>query len=608
MSSKTYKYILDFKANTGAFRSETGRVNKEVGGLEKTFKSAAVAAAALFSVDKIISFGKQAMAAYDVQAKAERSLLVALKGRTDVQQRLIKQAQELQGKTLFGDEETIKAQALIAAFVKEEDQIKKIIPLVQDLATAKGMDLASAADLVSKTLGSSTNAMARYGIEVEGAVGSNERLESLVNSLTDAFGGQAEEAARVGTGALTQLQNKWGDIKEEIGKTIVESDQFTESISKLNEEIERLPGLIDKTAKALNFMSKAGNVVTGKFMIDFTIGLFRGKNAAEEFTSSLVTVNDQFGVMFDFGKKTTKTLADIAAENKKANEAAAKQVTTYGDLIAKIAEKNDLLKKADITDTAYIRTIYTQIAALEQQKKAFEALAVVKTITPRVEDMDKLGTIADAQLAGGGVDIPVKLNLEEMQSQMPLFQANMESMGTYMEEMQERHEAVKGALTQGFTEIGQSVVNSLGLAESGFEGFLGKMIETATQLIAIYLAQSIAGSVSNATQSAAATGPAAIITQPAFLATLIAGVLGAFAAIPKFASGGIAYGPTVGMIGEYPGASSNPEVIAPLDKLKGMLAGSGGGRDRFFIPTTRIRKGDIYISYKEAEKEFGMRT
>jgi len=32
------------------------------------------------------------------------------------------------------------------------------------------MDLAGAADLVSKTLGSSTNALSRYGIEVTGAV------------------------------------------------------------------------------------------------------------------------------------------------------------------------------------------------------------------------------------------------------------------------------------------------------------------------------------------------------------------------------------------------------------------------------------------------------
>ena len=46
--------------------------------------------------------------------------------------------------------------------------------------------------------------------------------------------------------------------------------------------------------------------------------------------------------------------------------------------------------------------------------------------------------------------------------------------------------------------------------------------------------------------------------------------------VSKFANGGIVSGPTMGLMGEYPGAKSNPEVIAPLDKLKEMIGGSGG--------------------------------
>ena len=44
------------------------------------------------------------------------------------------------------------------------------------------------------------------------------------------------------------------------------------------------------------------------------------------------------------------------------------------------------------------------------------------------------------------------------------------------------------------------------------------------------------------------------------------------AGIPMLADGGLASGPTLAMVGEYAGASGNPEVIAPLDKLRGMLA------------------------------------
>ena len=45
--------------------------------------------------------------------------------------------------------------------------------------------------------------------------------------------------------------------------------------------------------------------------------------------------------------------------------------------------------------------------------------------------------------------------------------------------------------------------------------------------------------------------------------------------IPSFADGGIVSGPTIGLMGEYPGVKSNPEVIAPLDKLQGMVGGGG---------------------------------
>lgn len=61
-------------------------------------------------------------------------------------------------------------------------------------------------------------------------------------------------------------------------------------------------------------------------------------------------------------------------------------------------------------------------------------------------------------------------------------------------------------------------------------------------------------------------------------ATIIATML----SIPKFAKGGIISGPTVGLMGEYSGAASNPEVVAPLDRLQSVLGldrgGSGGVR------------------------------
>ena len=66
----------------------------------------------------------------------------------------------------------------------------------------------------------------------------------------------------------------------------------------------------------------------------------------------------------------------------------------------------------------------------------------------------------------------------------------------------------------------------------------------------------------------------------------VASVIAAMASIPKFADGGIAFGPTLGLFGEYAGASNNPEVVAPLDKLRTLLnlsGESGGGVVKFKI-------------------------
>ena len=63
---------------------------------------------------------------------------------------------------------------------------------------------------------------------------------------------------------------------------------------------------------------------------------------------------------------------------------------------------------------------------------------------------------------------------------------------------------------------------------------------------------------------------------PILAIAAIASVIGAILAIPKYADGGIAYGPTLGMFGEYAGAVNNPEVVAPLDKLRTMLQPADG--------------------------------
>lgn len=65
-----------------------------------------------------------------------------------------------------------------------------------------------------------------------------------------------------------------------------------------------------------------------------------------------------------------------------------------------------------------------------------------------------------------------------------------------------------------------------------------------------------------------------------------------------FAEGGIVSGPTLGLVGEYPGAANNPEVIAPLDKLRALMDGDDDPGEL----SCRLKGSDIEIVYDRRKK------
>lgn len=169
-----------------------------------------------------------------------------------------------------------------------------------------------------------------------------------------------------------------------------------------------------------------------------------------------------------------------------------------------------------------------------------------------------------------------------------------------LKNLEERSMAVGAAVGGAFNDMGSNMLASLDLADNGFEGFVKNLGGTIIDLISQMLAASIAQSIAGATASGTATGPAAVFTTPAFIATAVGGVMSAFAAIPKFANGGIVSAPTLGLMGEYAGARSNPEVIAPLDRLKGMI----GQRDTAVNVTGgfRLEGQDLVVALQRAER------
>lgn len=67
---------------------------------------------------------------------------------------------------------------------------------------------------------------------------------------------------------------------------------------------------------------------------------------------------------------------------------------------------------------------------------------------------------------------------------------------------------------------------------------------------------------------------------------------------PKLAKGGLAFGPTMAVVGDNRGASYDPEVIAPLSKLKGMLGDTGFNG----VLETRISGNDLIILLNRSQK------
>jgi hypothetical protein len=177
-------------------------------------KKAGLAAVAFIGVAGLVRGMKAATEAAGEQERAEKALESAIGGNID---KLKSHAAALQQVTTFGDEVTLMAQAQLAAFTKDQDAIASATEAVMDFAVAQGMDLNNAMGLVAKTLGSSTNSLIRYGVQVDGAAGSAERLESITQGLTSLWGGRARTEAETYLGQMEQMKNAVGDAAESIG-------------------------------------------------------------------------------------------------------------------------------------------------------------------------------------------------------------------------------------------------------------------------------------------------------------------------------------------------------------------------------------------------------
>ncbi len=128
------------------------------------------------------------------------------------------------------------------------------------------------------------------------------------------------------------------------------------------------------------------------------------------------------------------------------------------------------------------------------------------------------------------------------------------------------------SLFQGF----QKVVEIINAVSAATNAMAATKSAASTQVAA---ANSLEATSNTAV---AATGAASAMANipwvgPALAIAAVGAVLASLMSLPKFANGGLVYGPTLGLMGEYGGASSNPEVIAPLSRLRSILGADQGG-------------------------------
>lgn len=182
-------------------------------------------------------------------------------------------------------------------------------------------------------------------------------------------------------------------------------------------------------------------------------------------------------------------------------------------------------------------------------------------------------------------------------------ESEAEEIDARLERMAASAEQVAARTRDAFANVGGAIKSSI---ESAFDAVLEggeNMSEQLTaigkqllqQLMKIAIGNAIAAAFSPLSADNAATGGLAGIAKSSFLQALIPGMM------PKLKRGGLAFGPTMAVVGDNPGASIDPEVIAPLSKLRQMMQPQTAG-----MSTTIAGRELLLVSHRDRNR--GRRT
>jgi hypothetical protein len=639
--------------------------------------------------------GATSVQAFRVQAKAIAQVEAGLKSTGNqvgyTSKQLQQMASDLQSKTLFGDEQILQdATAQLLTFTNiSGDQFARTQQAALDLATRLDGDLKGASIQLGKALNdpvANLSALSRSGIqfsdeqkEVIKSMAETGRLAEaqtlILDELNKQYGGSAEAAAKA-DGGFTQLANAFGDLQEEIGRTLVPI--LTPLVQKLREMIEAFQGAGDGTKKFVVIVGLiAGAVGPLLVMIPTFVGALKaartamlGLNAAtlaNPFVlaaAAIAAIGVSMWALYDAStdaESEVKKLRDElnGMEDDEAARYVAQRIREQEEAVKKQREAVQALRRAANMGDATDRRIHAQTLARQEEVLANEekkldgykreafilegqqqyadhlanstqakadaeadaAAAAALTKDQLREQARQMGIIAEMRemmrediLTGGPQDKGAKIDalpdeltgLETIPDMMDDFENDFNVDEIAFEKWQKWNNVM-----QGFKSVGESVFQSLAMNAASFGNEMGqafgamargaedgkeRMKEATKGIINQALAAAQATIIEAMISSGKFSGPAAPIVIPALVAGGIGLVQSLFADIPAFADGGIISGPTVGLMGEYPGAKTNPEVIAPLDKLQSMLGAAP------VVVTGKIAGNDIRLSNQRSER------
>ena len=241
-------------------------------------------------------------------------------------------------------------------------------------------------------------------------------------------------------------------------------------------------------------------------------------------------------------------------------------LNTVGGLTKKIQELREAQNKASLEQAVNLeKEIRLYQKKLEEMQKAIVAGVMGNIADNRYKETIEAPGISAVDVPE--ISIPVEFDKRTLERSWGIIR---EQLAKTKEEITITSEQLGSMLTNSiqsfFSSLGEAVAsgNGLEILKSLLITVMGMLQQFGSALIA-------AGTASLALKAVAWNGVGAIIAGGALVAATAAAKAALQNAATPFAKGGIVSGPTYALVGEYSGASRNPEVIAPLDKLKTLI-------------------------------------